>query len=81
MTKLEKLQKEYPMFELAIRPVPNSLKEAYIENGYEPPKRMLMFIWKGTNSEEVGSYSDWVGDFDSPIASLRESLDHWVSKI
>lgn len=74
MTKLEKLQKEYPMFELAIRPVSNSLKEAYIENGYEPPKRMLIFIWDG-------SYSDYVGDFDSPIAALRESLDHWVSKI
>lgn len=81
MTKLEKLQKEYPMFELAIRPVSNSLKEAYIENGYEPPKRMLIFIWGGPESDLAGSYSDYVGDFDSPIAALRESLDHWVSKI
>lgn len=81
MTKLEKLQKEYPMFELDIRPTSNFLKEAYIEAGYEPPERMLIFIWKGSNSGLVGSYSDYVGNFDLPIKSLRKSLDNWVSKI
>lgn len=81
MTKLEKLQKEYPMFELAIRPTSNSLREAYIEAGYEPPEKMLIFIWKGSNSDLVGSYSDYVGDFDLPIKSLRKSLNEWASKI
>jgi len=81
MTKLEKLQKEYPEFEFAIRPTPGYVKEGYIEAGYEPPERMLIFIWKGSNSETVGSYSDYVGDFDLPIAKLRKSLDRWVSKI
>ena len=81
MTKLEKLQKEYPMFELEVRPTSNILRESYIKAGYEPPKRMLIFIWGGSNSDLVGSYSDYVGDFDLPIASLRKSLNKWVSKI
>lgn len=81
MTKLEKLQKEYPMFELTIKPASEFLKQCYIEAGCDEPKRMLVFSWKGSNSEDIGTYSDYVGDFDWSISTLRKNLDRWVSKI
>lgn len=77
MTKLEKLQKEYPMFELTIRPVPKFIKEAYIEAGCKEPERMLYFCYKGS----FGEYVDSVGDYDWSISVLRDNLDDWVSKI
>ena len=33
MTKLEKLQKEYPMFELEVRPTSNILRECLYSSG------------------------------------------------
>lgn len=77
MTKLEKLQKEYPMFKLVVRPATKFIKQCYAEEGCKEPERMLIFRY-GTDSDY---YSDYVGDFDWSIAILRKNLNRWVSKI
>lgn len=74
MTKLEKLQKEYPMFGLTVAPATESIKQQYVEIGCKEPKRMLVFCYKDF-------YTDYIGDFDWSISTLRKNLDRWASKI
>lgn len=81
MTKLERLQKEFPEFELSIRPTSKMVKEAYEEDGYKAPERMLVFVYKSKDPDLDFAYSDYVSDFDLPISSLRRILNRWVSKI
>lgn len=88
MTKLEKLQKEYPMLELTVKPAPEYLKEIYIAAGCNEPKKVLFLSYKGPSSEDIDDYSEIVGNYDWEISVLRDkisvlqdNLDKWVSKI
>lgn len=78
MTKLEKLQKEYPMFELTIRPASYLEKQSLVEAGCKEPKRMLYFR---ENDPSGFYYEDYVGDYDWSISVLRSNLNSWAAKI
>lgn len=78
MTKIEKLQKEYPMFELTIRPASYIEKQSLVKAGCKEPERMLYFRCNGSGGLY---YEDNVGDYDWSISTLRNNLDRWVLKI
>lgn len=74
MTKINKLQNEYPAFTFTLRPASDPQKKAYLGLGLDEPKNMLWFSYDNM-------YTECIGDYEWSIKTLRNNIDRWYSKI
>lgn len=74
MTKIAKLQNEYPSFTFMIRPASDLSRKAYLGLGLNEPKNMLWFSYNNI-------FTECVGDYEWSIKTLRKNIDRWYAKI